>query len=109
VSSSIKSSSSELDEVSDMMWLLLPSELEICIFSWLPIIDQREFVVCSAIPNSPFLLPGIFIALDPMVGDESGEACSARVEWCRLVAAREKSSPLDRLGRMFVGDAYVCE
>jgi hypothetical protein len=40
-----------------------------------------------------------------MVGEESGEAWSARVEWWRLVAAREKSRPLDRLGRIFVGDA----
>lgn len=49
------------------------------------------------------------MALLPIVGDESGDAWSARVEWWRLVAAREKSRPLDLRGRMFVGDAYVCE
>jgi hypothetical protein len=44
----------------------------------------------------------------PMVGDESGLEASARVEWCRLVAAREKSKPRDRRGKILVGDAYVC-
>ena len=47
----------------------------------------------------------MFMAREPMVGEESGEAWSARVEWCRLVAAREKSMPRDRRGKMLVGEA----
>jgi hypothetical protein len=43
-----------------------------------------------------------------MVGDESGDD-SARMEWWRLVAAREKSKPRDRRGRIFVGEAYIWE
>lgn len=49
------------------------------------------------------------IALPVMVGEESGEDCSARVEWCKLVAAREKSRPRERLGSTLVGLPYVCE
>ena len=44
-----------------------------------------------------------------MVGEESGEDCSARVEWWRFVAAREKSRPRDRLGSTLEGEPYVCE
>lgn len=44
----------------------------------------------------------------PIVGEESGSAWSARVEWCKLVAAREKSRPRDLRGSMF-GEAYMCE
>jgi hypothetical protein len=44
-----------------------------------------------------------------MVGDESGEDCSANVEWWRFVAAREKSRPRDLLGRTLEGEPYVCE
>lgn len=36
--------------------------------------------------------------LPPTVGEESGEDCSARVEWCRFVQALEKSIPLERRG-----------
>lgn len=50
MSSSIKSSSSELDDRSDMTWLVLPTELDICMRSWLPIMDQREVGVGSAAP-----------------------------------------------------------
>lgn len=107
ISSSIGSSSSELDELSDAkaMWLLCPMEPETFIRSWLPITDQSEFDDCS-VPYSPMLRPGIFIALPPpIVGEVSGEDCSASVEWCRLVAALEKSKPRDRLGSMLVGEA----
>jgi hypothetical protein len=51
----------------------------------------------------------MFIALPPMVGDESGEDFSAKVEWWRFVAAREKSRPRDLLGRTLEGEPYVCE
>lgn len=106
ISSSIRSSSSELEELSEATTFPLPTELEMFMRSWFPIMDHREFD-CSN-PKSPTLRPGMFMALPlppPMVGEESGEDCSARVEWCRLVAALEKSRPRDRRGRMFVGDA----
>jgi len=73
ISSSMKSSPSELDDESESTWLLLPNELDMCIFSWLPIMDHSELEDCS-IPKSPFRLPGMFMARDPMVGEESGEA-----------------------------------
>ena len=107
ISKSMSSSSSLLEEVSERMWALLPSELETCIFSWFPIMDQSELDDCSA-PKSPARRAGMFMAREPTVGDEPGDTGSARVEWCRLVAAREKSRPRDRRGRM-LGDAYVCE
>ena len=42
---------------------------------------------------------GIVTPREPMIGEESGEDCSARVEWCRFVQALEKSNPRDRRGR----------
>jgi hypothetical protein len=98
------SSSSELVEESETILAALPSELEIWKRSWLPIIDQSELDVCSGAPKSPGLRVGMFMARPPTVGDESGEDCSAMVVWWRLVAAREKSRPLERRGRMLVGE-----
>ena len=74
------------------------------ILSWFPIIDHSE-LDSSGAPWSPRALFGMFMARPPMVGDESGDDCSASIEWWRLVAAREKSRPLDRRGRMLVGEA----
>lgn len=45
---------------------------------------------------------------DPIMGEDSGED-SASVEWCRLVAAREKSNPLERRGKTEAADGYVAE
>lgn len=73
------SSSSELLEESETRFAALPSELEMCIRSWLPIIDHSEFDDCSGGPYSPGLLPGMFIARPPIVGEESGDD-SARIE-----------------------------
>jgi len=87
------------------MLLALPSELEMIILSWFPIMDHSELDVSAAAACSPMGRPGMFMARPPMVGDESGDDCSASVEWCRLVAALEKSRPRDRRGRMFVGEA----
>ena len=42
----------------------------------------------------------------PITGDESGEDCSAKVEWCKFVHALEKSKPRDRRGRTDPGDVY---
>lgn len=41
-----------------------------------------------------------------IVGDDSGEGCSARVEWCRCVAALEKSIPRECLGSTVLGEPY---
>lgn len=87
--------------------MALPTELEMWLRSRSPIMDHSDLVVCS-VPKSPMLRPGMSMARPmppPIVGDESGDDCSASVEWCRLVAAREKSSPRDRRGRMLVGEA----
>lgn len=108
MSSSISSSSEEeLDESDGTTWLL-PSEVLILCRSWSPIIDHRDVDVCSAPPYGP-LRAGMFIPRSPMTGDESGDGCSARIEWWRLVAAREKSRPRERRGKRLVGEAYVCE
>lgn len=44
-------------------------------------------------------------ALWVMMGDESGDGCSASVEWWRLVQALEKSSPREWRGKEVCGDA----
>lgn len=48
-------------------------------------------------------LRGGIIIFCVMTGEESGELCSARVEWCRLVHAREKSNPRECLGSDVAG------
>ena len=59
--------------------------------------------------NQPFR-PGIFTPRrPPTVGDDSGEDCSARMEWCKFVAAREKSSPRERRGSTDAGEGYAEE
>lgn len=50
---------------------------------------------------------GIIMPFCVMVGEESGEDWSARVEWCRFVHARENSAPRDRRGSTEAGEAYV--
>lgn len=52
-------------------------------------------------------LCGILIPFCVIVGDESGEDWSGRVEWCRLVQARENSAPRERRGSSDAGEAYV--
>ena len=111
----MRSSSSELlPDESDPSMFTLPSELDTTILSAFAIVDHSELellVIDSELLEKwrPFFLLGMFIALPPMVGDESGEDCSAKVEWWRFVAAREKSRPLDLLGRTLEGEPYVCE
>jgi len=106
-SASIGSSSSELlPDDSDPSILTLPRELETVIRSWLPRVDHKELELpaISTLPKFPLRRCGMFIARPVIVGEESGEDCSARVEWWRLVAAREKSIPRDRLGITLDGD-----
>jgi len=115
-SASMGSSHSELlaEESEPIIFMFtLPKEPETVIRSAFAIVDQREpaLLWVSMLPGkcAPLLRFGMFIALPDIVGDESGDDCSARVEWCKFVAAREKSSPRDRLGSTLVGDPYVCE
>lgn len=109
ISSSIRSSSELDDESEGTIPGTLPSDPERHIFSCVPMTDHSELDDCSVPLKSPLLLPGIFTPRPPIVGLESGLDWSASVEWCRCVAAREKSRPLDLRGRMFVGDAKTCE
>lgn len=95
--------------------LTLPTELDMAGLSEFAIVDQREFAMllgesgtCDTLRvlfKRPFL-GGIIIPRPPIVGEESGEDCSANVEWCRLVQALEKSRPLDRRGRTEAAGAY---
>jgi hypothetical protein len=66
--------------MSDIAWLVLPIELEICMRSLLPMTDHSDVDVCSAPPYSAARRPGMFMAREPMVGEESGDAWAARVE-----------------------------
>ena len=59
--------------------LTLPTELEMVVRSDPAIVDHKEFAnIGESGPDVP--LRGIFIALPPITGDESGDDCSARVE-----------------------------
>lgn len=63
----------------------LPKELETVIRSALAIVDHKElellFILSELLGKcSPFFRLGIFMARPDMVGDESGDDCSANVE-----------------------------
>jgi hypothetical protein len=82
-SGSISSSSSELlAPESESSILTLPTELDSPALSVVPIMDQKEpgLLLGESRPllEKPFL--GMDIPRPNMVGDESGEGCSARVE-----------------------------
>ena len=47
---------------------------------------------------------GMAIPFWVIVGEESGEDCSAKVEWWRFVQAREKSRPLEWRGNTDAGE-----
>ena len=82
-SASIRSSSELLPEESLPSIFTLPSELEIIARSGAGIVDhnEAEFPMGeSLILNCPLLLFGMFIARPVIVGEESGEDCSASVE-----------------------------
>jgi hypothetical protein len=88
-SGSIGSQSSEsLPESSEASMLTLPTEPGIK-----PLSDAFEDH-CDSIGASTIIelidnfLGGTMTALCVIVGEESGEDCSARVEWWRFVAAR---------------------
>ena len=99
---------------SSSIMLELASELESPAFSVVARLVHRELALmqgdsgllkgCVGGLKSPLPLGGIMIPrLPPTVGDGSGDDCSASVEWCRFVAALEKSNPLARRGRSEVG------
>jgi hypothetical protein len=79
-SASIRSSSEVLSDDSEQSIFTLPSELEIVVRSPGGLNAHWDAPDASDV-NWPLLrLPGIFIALPDIVGDESGDDCSARVE-----------------------------
>lgn len=102
--SSVSISSSELDdEDPEYSMFTLPSELD---GGGLSPPGLEAQAVGRSPPNWLFLLlPGMFIARPVIVGLESGLEWSANVEWCRLVAALEKSRPRDLRG--ITGEPYV--
>ena len=101
--------------MSYSIMLTLPTELDMAGLSEFAIVDQRELATLlgesgtydtlRVLLKRPFL-GGIIIPRPPIVGEESGEDCSAKVEWCRLVQALEKSRPLDRRGSTEAAEAY---
>lgn len=65
--------------------LTLPKELDTTIRSGFAMVDHKEFelLFIDSGPEEkcrPFFLFGMFIARPDMVGEESGDDCSARVE-----------------------------
>ena len=75
--------------VSYSIMLILPTELDMAGLSVFAIVDQRELVtligesgawdVFGVLLKRPFL-GGIIIPRPPIIGEESGEDCSASVE-----------------------------
>ena len=75
-------------------------------FSVPAIVDHSEFGTLPGELGLVAMFKGLRRALRgivipprwPMMGDESGDDCSASVEWCRFVHDLEKSRPRDRRG-----------
>jgi hypothetical protein len=77
-SASIRSSSELVSDDSEQSILTLPIELDTVVRSPGGLEDQCDG---NSDEKYPLLfLPGIFIALPVIVGDESGDGCSASVE-----------------------------
>lgn len=105
-SGSIGSPSSEvLLESSDPSILMLPTELEAAVLSPAPHAACMFTFGESNTMEFPLGFLGIIMPFCVIVGEESGEDWSARVEWWRLVHALENSAPRDRRGRRDAGDA----
>lgn len=100
-------SSDPLLESSDPSMLMLPTELEAAILSLFPHICMLILGESSTMEFPRGLREGIIMPFCVIVGEESGDDCSARVEWWRLVQALENSAPRDRRGRRAAGAAYV--
>lgn len=100
-------SSDELLEASEPSMLMLPTELDGATLSPCPHICRPTLGESITIEFPRGLREGIIMPFCVIVGEESGEDCSARVEWWRLVQALENSAPRDRRGRRAAGAAYV--
>lgn len=106
----LASSSLSLDSLSDTIIFTLPTELLTVLLScpiWPQVMLAAPPIMLgesSAILPRDILRPGMLSGLWPITGDESGSLCSARVEWCRLVQALEKSRPRECLGRLVAGE-----
>ena len=92
--------------------LELPTELDRPVLSAFAIVDQSEFGTLFGDSGTLGLLGGLKRPLrgiiqprDPTMGEDSGDD-SASVEWCRFVAALEKSIPRDLLGSTDEGEGY---
>ena len=60
--------------------MTLPIEPDIFVLSERAIVDHKELAnIGESGPEAA--LRGIFMALPPITGEESGDDCSARVEW----------------------------
>lgn len=79
--------------------LTLETELEMAVRSAGPDVEKGGTDVKPGEPRRW----GMVIPRPPMVGEESGDD-SARVEWWRLVHAREKSRPRERRGSTELGE-----
>ena len=97
-SGSIGSRSSSLLESSEPSMFMLPTELDPVFKS--PAVKRGESTNMEL--NDCFR--GFIMARWAKAGDESGDDWSARVEWWRLVTAREKSMPRECRGRTLAGD-----
>lgn len=106
--SSGSASSEELLDSSDPSMFMLPTELDAAVLSPLLqppcILTLGEFII---IEFDRGFREGILIPFWVIVGDESGDNCSGRVDWWRLVHALENSAPRLRRGRSDDGDAKV--
>lgn len=99
-------SSDELFESSEPSMFMLPTELEAPVLS--PWLQPPCMFTLGDSSNMEFergFRGGILIPFCVMVGEESGEDASGRVEWWRLVHALENSAPRERRGRSDAGDA----
>ena len=111
----MRSSESESLSISDPSILTLPTELDT--------VDRSLRLICGHVEPGPRLGESSIIELTEafrdgipiaspfcvMTGEESGDDCSARVEWWRLVQAREKSRPRECRGSEVTGEAKDVE
>jgi hypothetical protein len=101
-------SSDSLLESSDPSMLMLPTELDAAVvLSPCPHACRPMLGESSTIEFPRGLRDGIIMPFCVIVGDESGDDWSARVEWWRWVQALENSAPRDRRGRSEAAEAYV--
>ncbi|KAK4999466.1 hypothetical protein LTR60_007581, partial [Cryomyces antarcticus] len=88
--------------------LTLPTELETPVLSMFGRAGQAtvdpKFGESSIMEFIEAFREGIIMPFCVIVGEESGDDCSAMVEWWRFVQAREKSMPLEWRGRDVAGD-----